>query len=308
MLPALDKAGAARLKQRLTQVLRDRSAKAADRNLHTLGARLALQALADGQSDVDAYIALVPMEERRLPSQAAAIGHRLLAAGRADEALAVLERAKPKHWAATAAYDDDELYLLGHSFDDKWEETYIEALEAAGKKDEAQQLRWAAFEERLSVDRLRAYLKRLPDFDDVEAEERAMRHALAFTSFAVALRFFVEWPNQLQAAQLVLTRPSEINGNLYYLLDPAAKLIESKHPLAATLLLRALIEDTLNGAKSTRYKHAARHLLECQSLAAGIPDFAGFETHEAFVSRLRTQHGRKTGFWAQLSEVTGTRR
>ena len=75
------------------------------------------------------------------------------------------------------------------------EETYIEALEATGKKDEAQQLRWAAFAERLSVDRLRAYLKRLPDFDDVEAEERAMKHALGFTSFAAALGFFVEWPN-----------------------------------------------------------------------------------------------------------------
>ena len=308
ILPTLGKAGAAHLTERLTKVLKDRSAKAGDRDHQTLVARLALQALADGQSDVDAYIALVPMEERRLPFQAAAIGHRLLAAGRADEALAVLERAKPKRRAARAARDDDEPYLLGHSVDDEWEETYIEALEATGKKDEAQQLRWAAFAERLSVDRLRAYLKRLPDFDDFEAEERAMKHALGFTSFAAALGFFVEWPNQVRGAQLVLARPSEINGNLYYLLDPAAQLIESKHPLAATLLRRAMIEDTLNGAKPTRYKHAARHLLECQSLAAGIPDFAGFETHEAFVGRLRTQHGRKTGFWGQWSEVTGSRR
>ena len=295
MLPALGEAGATHLKKRLTKVLRDRSAKAVDRDHQALVARLALQALADGRSDVDAYIALVPLEERRLPFQAAEIGRRLLAAGRAAEALAVLEQAKPKRTAAKGVPDDDELYLIGHSADDEWEETYIEALEATGKKDEAQRLRWAAFEERLSADRMRAYLRRLPDFDDVEFEERGMKHALGFASFAAALGFFVEWPNQAQAAQLVLTRTSEINGNLYYLLDPAAQLIESKHPLAATLLRRAMIEDTLNGAKSTRYKHAARHLLECQSLAAGIRDFAGFETHEAFVSRLRTQHGRKTG-------------
>lgn len=308
MLPTLGEAGATHLKKRLTKVLRDRSAKAGDRDHQALVARLALQALADGRSDVDAYIALVPLEERRLPFQAAEIGRRLLAAGRAAEALAVLEQAKPKRRAAKGVPDDDELYLIGHSADDEWEETYIEALEATGKKDEAQRLRWAAFEVRLSADRLRAYLKRLPDFDDVEAEERGMKHALGFKSFAAALGFFVEWPNQAQAARLVLARTSEINGNLYYLLDPAAQLIESKHPLAATLLRRAMIEDTLNGAKSTRYKHAARHLLECQSLAAGIRDFAGFETHEVFVSRLRTQHGRKTGFWRQLSEVTGGRR
>jgi len=59
------------------------------------------------------------------------------------------------------------------------------------------------------------------------------------------------------------------------------------------------------GRPATRYKHAARHLLECRSLAASIRDFGEFETHEAFVSRLRARHGRKTGFWSQVSELTG---
>lgn len=81
-----------------------------------------------------------------------------------------------------------------------------------------------------------------------------------------------------------------------FLLDPAAQLIEGKHPIAATLLRRVMIENTLNGAKSTRYKHAARHLLECASLAPGIQDFGDLETHEIFVGRLRAKHGRKAGF------------
>jgi hypothetical protein len=68
-----------------------------------------------------------------------------------------------------------------------------------------------------------------------------------------------------------------------------------------------MIEDTLEGAKSTRYKHAARHLLECRSLAAGIRDFGTFETDEAFIGRLRARHGRKTGFWSQVSEASGDR-
>src|SRR5580692_12821837 len=106
--------------------------------------------------------------------------------------------------------------------------------------------------------------------------------------------FLRGWPDQARAARLVLTRAAEIDGNLYYLLVPAAQLIEGKHPLAATLLRRAMIEDTLDGAKSTRYKHAARHLLECRSLAASARDFGEFQTHEAFVSRLRARHGRKT--------------
>src|SRR5271166_2369688 len=112
MLPALGVAGAAHLKEQLTKALTGRSAKAGERDYHTLVVRSALQALADGQLDVDAYIALVPPEERRLPHQSAEIGRRLLAAGRAAEALAVLERAKPKRSAVKATRDDD-LYLIG---------------------------------------------------------------------------------------------------------------------------------------------------------------------------------------------------
>ncbi len=56
------------------------------------------------------------------------------------------------------------------------------------------------------------------------------------------------------------------------------------------------------------YKHAARHLLECQSLASGIQDYGTFETHDAFASRQRAKHGRKVGFWGQLTELSGTRR
>ena len=105
----------------------------------------------------------------------------------------------------------------------------------------------------------------------------------------------------------MLERRAEIDGNAYYLLDPAARLLEGKHPLAATLLLRAMIDDTLDGAKSTRYKHAARHLMECQSLASAIQDYGLFETHQAFVARLHAKHGRKSGFWSQFAEIAGAR-
>ena len=302
MVPALGEVGAAHLKSRLAQVLTD--LKAGGRDWRADAARRALQDIADGQADVDAYIALVPMDERSRPHAGAEIGRRLLADGRAAEALTALEAAKPKQQRAVRARDDEELYVSAYGDgggDGAWEEVYIEALDAAGQPERAQRLRWTAFEERLSSTQLRAYLKRLPDFEDVEAEDRAMRHALGFRSFSAALHFFQDWPDQAHAAQLVLTRAAEIDGNLYFLLDPAAQLIEGKHPLAATLLRRAMIEDTLEGAKSTRYKHAARHLLECASLAPGIQNFATFETHETFVTRLRAKHGRKSGFWGQVT-------
>ena len=103
----------------------------------------------------------------------------------------------------------------------------------------------------------------------------------------------------------MLERRGEIDGNLYFVLDPAAKALEGKHPLAAVLLRRAMIEDTLEGAKATRYGHAARHLLECRGLEAGIGERGRVETHEAFVARLRARHGRKDGFWSRVEELAG---
>jgi hypothetical protein len=304
MIPALGDAGTAHLKSRLAQALADRSRKADGRDWRASAMRRALQDIADGQADIDGYIALVPEEDRRRPHVGAEIGRRLLAVGRATEALAALESARPKQRPRQAEYYNG-LNLVGHG-NDGGEEVYIEALDATGQAEQAQRFRWAAFEDHLSSAQLRAYLKKLPDFEDVEAEERAMKYALGFESFPVALDFLRGWPDQARTAQLVLTRAPEIDGNLYYLLEPTAKLIEGKHPLAATLLRRAMIEDTLNGAKSSRYKHAARHLLECVALASSIQDFATFETHETFISRLHAKHGRKVGFWAQVAELSGT--
>jgi hypothetical protein len=138
------------------------------------------------------------------------------------------------------------------------------------------------------------------------AERKALDHALRFPHFAIALSFFIAWKELRYAARLVLERSAEIDGNLYFVLDPAAKALEAKQPLAAVLLRRAMIEDTLAGAKATRYRHAARHLLECRALEASISDHGSFETHDAFLVRLRARHGRKTGFWSRVTELGGT--
>jgi uncharacterized Zn finger protein len=115
-----------------------------------------------------------------------------------------------------------------------------------------------------------------------------------------ALWFLVHWPEHERAAELVVTRTKELDGDLYHILVPAAEALDAKHPLAATLIRRALIDFTLGAARSSRYRHAARHLRECQSLAGQIDDFGAFETHEAYRARLKAEHGRKTSFWGLL--------
>ncbi|MDH3770776.1 MAG: hypothetical protein OET79_07305 [Nitrospirota bacterium] len=293
IFPALTPVGTDHLKTRLATELAKRPAQP-DRYDSRAGAlRRSLQDLADGEGDVDAYVAHESDAGRRSAMGAAEIAKRLLAVDRADEALAILEGAR---------VEEDR-----HGSID-WEEAWVAALLATGRKEDAQAFRWSRFERQLSVDHLRAYLKALPDFEDVKAEQQAFAHALGYQHFSTALGFFMEWKTLRHAASLVLDRHAEIDGNLYFILDPAARELEGKHPLAATLLRRAMIDDTLGGAKSKRYRHAARHLLECRALDAAIDTYAPFEAHEAFIERIRGQHGRKTGFWGRVDELASPTR
>ena len=248
--------------------------------------QLALEAIADAQGDVDGFIAQKSDKARTVPTVAAEIAQRLLDAGRAEEA-----------WAAINAAATDRIGDIPF----EWQKTRLAVMEALGMAEEAQAFRWGCFQRFFDATHLRDYLKRLPDFDDMEMEERALAFVHASPHFHEALWFLVHWPDLDRAADLVVTRSAELDGDLYHILVPAAEALEAKHPLAATLIRRALIDFTLAEARSTRYRHAARHLLECRGLAGQIEDFGRFESHEAYHARLKVEHGRKASFWSLLN-------
>ena len=250
---------------------------------------LALREIADAQGDVDAFIAQYEVDTRKVPTIAAEIARRLLAAGRVDEAWTAIETAVERKSRGWDWPDFD------------WEDARIEVLEALGRADDAQAARWRCFERSLSATHLRDYLKKLPDFDDVEAEEKALDYAKNSKNLTRALHFFVSWPEMNRAAALVMQRSKELDGDQYEILPPAADALAAKHPLAAILVLRAMIEFSLTKNRTSRYKHAARYLRECQSLSAAVADFGAHERHEAYVVGLRLEHGRKSSFWSFLA-------
>jgi len=293
---ALGKKGRAKLRTLLLQRRREyltedkRAAIAAGRFDSALsGLSLALRDIADCEGDADAFIDTYQGRDLTNPRFVSEIALRLLRDGRAVEALGYLDRGAPcaenRHFGLT-----------------EWTNARIAALDAVQRTDEAQALRMAIFQTELSASHLRAYLERLPDFDDVEAENRALEVVGAHPNVHAALAFLVEWPARERAARLVCSRIKEIDGDRYELLDPAASTLEGKHPLSAVLLRRALIEVTLQKGRATRYKHAARHVHEIDSLKARIKDYAGFETHDQFMARLAKNHPRKTSFWPLLRD------
>jgi hypothetical protein len=251
------------------------------RHRQTAG-RFALEQLADAQGDVDGYIAQQPLEARAVPRVAASIARRLLSAGRAGEALNALDQA--------------DLAKTGW-IPEEWEDARIEALETLGRAEAAQSFRWERFSTGLSVRHLRAWLRKLPGFDDFEGEERALAHVATFPDVHRAAAFLIAWRAFDRASALVLARARELNGDLYETLTSLAEALEPSYPLAATLALRAMIRFTLVHGRSSRYVHARRHFDDCASLSARIEDFGDFPDHATYERQLRAVHGRKTGFW-----------
>jgi hypothetical protein len=102
---------------------------------------MALKDIDDVQGDVDGFIAQYDPKTRKVPQIAAEIAQRLLAAGRAGDALGFIERAEldKARWISP-----------------EWQDARLAVLEALDRKDEAQAFRWACFARDLSVDHLRA--------------------------------------------------------------------------------------------------------------------------------------------------------
>ncbi|HEX8445430.1 MAG TPA: hypothetical protein VF649_02340 [Sphingomonas sp.] len=249
-------------------------------------ARRLLRDMADAEGDVDAYIAHHPDATRRQPLVATAIARRLLAAGRADTALATLDAAHPVR-AAFIPADMDMVRL--------------DILETLGRADAAQALRWERFQSVLHAGHLRDHLRRLPDFDDFEAEQRALALVERHNDVHAALAFLIEWPAPERAARMVLARRDDLDGNRYEVLSEAADRLDGADPLAATILRRAIIDFTLRAARSARYGHAARHLAECATADVRIVDHGDLPDHAGYVAALRRDHGRKTGFWEAVA-------
>ncbi len=279
------------LQRRQQYLTNDKAAAiAAGRYDPTLGGlSLALRDIAEIEGDTDAFIDTYQGRDLTNPLFVSEIAMQLLRAGRAEEALGYLDRAQPSEQNR-------------HFGQDKWTDARIAVLDAVKRTAEAQALRLAFFQAHLSPSHLREYLRRLPDFEDFEAEQRALDHVGGHSNVHAALAFLVEWPAHERASQLVLSRIKEIDGDRYELLGPAAGAIEGKYPLAAVLLRRALIDVTLRKGRATRYKHAARHVREIDSLNSQIRNYENFETHAQFMERLLKSHPRKSGFWPLLDD------
>jgi hypothetical protein len=173
-------------------------------------------------------------------------------------------------------------------------------LDQLERGEEAQQMRWKFALLRLSSQHLRDYLKRLPAFEDGEAQERALDLVLQHPYLGPALEFLHQWPDRRRCATLILARPAELDRADEKVLTAVAEALEAEQPLAATFCLRALIESILENARSNRYRHAVRHLSSCRRLAGAIEGWGVIPDHNTYVKDLLHAYGHRMGFLTKL--------
>lgn len=244
-----------------------------------------LQEIAEATGDTTSYIAQFSSRDLERKEIAAEVALLLLADDRREDALDTLTAAEPA--ADTRGQE-------------AWDDAYVAVLLALGHDDDAQTHRWSCFCETLNTKHLRDYLSLLPDFEDVEAEDDAKRHVLTYHTLSTALEFCLQWPDLLTAARLVETRATDVNGDHYTLLTSAAEALRQRHPLAAVLLWRSMIDHALEQGRATRYSHAADHLSDCASIDLEIADYHTFSNHVQYLEQLQAQHGMKSSFWAKV--------
>lgn len=240
--------------------------------------------IADVQGDIDAWLSNREEGELTGLDVAPDAARRLLAAGRAEEALRILD-------SCIAQNGDQSLDICRARFD------CLEALGRDGELDAALQER---FERHLCSETLRRRLGRLPDFEDAEMLDRARELVLGFDSAHDALEFSIEWPDLSLAAKLVLSRSEELDGSLQELLSSAAEALEREHPLAATLLWRSMIEFSLDIADRGLHRAAAKYFERCAEADARIDDYGEHPNHVSFDRTLRNEHGFAHGFWSRV--------
>ena len=304
LIPTLPEAALARLDTGLSDALPPPPAKSEgtrswDRQVARSRILRLRQGLADRRGDVDAFIRL---EQEAAPDrpERTEIAERLLAAGRLDEALDWVRRPQKRGLVVVTR----EQMITGQFDPDAPDRARVDLeiriLDALGRGAEAQGLRWGQFERSLDAGMLRAYLAKLPDFEDEEALERAFAHAVTHADPYRALHFFTHWPKPDRAARLVAANAWD--GGRYEVLVPAAEALEASEPLAAARLYRLLVDDILERGRSAAYGHGARHLATLEALAPRLDPGALAPDHAEYRAALRKTHGRKAAFWSQVRD------
>lgn len=179
---------------------------------------------------------------------------------------------------------------------------HAQALAALGRTGEAAVDRQHIFEASLAVRDLHAWLDLLPPREQVPAIERARALAAAHADPVVVALLLLDIGDDSAAEAALLREPATINGRDHGTLVPLVNALERRGLCpGATVVYRALLVAILERACAPAYHHAAKYWDRLAALAPSCTGSKHLESPGEFEARIRTQHKRKSSFWAHVS-------
>ncbi|HOA74344.1 MAG TPA: hypothetical protein PLQ89_16655 [Phycisphaerae bacterium] len=148
-----------------------------------------------------------------------------------------------------------------------------------------------------------ASLEGLPGLTSRDQQETLIDEAIAAAQthpqkVAVAT-FLLEHGRADLAAAMIDAHGDEFHGAFYGSLLSPAEALRKDFPASAWILYRSLLLTILEQKRSKAYHRAADYL----AIAGDLAERAGLqENHQALLAQLRSQHGRKYGFWGLVKK------
>jgi hypothetical protein len=142
-----------------------------------------------------------------------------------------------------------------------------------------------------------------PQFRE-EFQKEAIKTVFNSGRTSTALDFFVQGKFIDECSMLVQSKIDLLSGESYYSVRPAAKMLQDKHPLSATLLYRKMTDCIADKGESKYYDYAVKDLIACEELSKKIDDYKGFKTHEEYFANFQEKHKRKSAFWSKYKDKT----
>ncbi|ECD9517735.1 regulatory protein RecX [Salmonella enterica subsp. diarizonae] len=186
-----------------------------------------------------------------------------------------------------------------------WDELFITALIEDGRAEEAREKSVAAFSFQCDTRFYRLHTKASGKEDDnVQvfiniAKEKGIDSYICFTSDVGRFDLIDDC--------ITDSSKEELARSLAYLTNSFIRTLSStlyKHgyALAATLLRRLLVEDSINQAKSKYYSYAASDMKKAIDYSEDLEDGPQCPGTESYLRTLYEQHKRKTSLWPLMAE------
>lgn len=184
---------------------------------------------------------------------------------------------------------------------DEYDNLLFDIYSKTGDTEELVEVAWRIFRRHRSAKTFSKLLSVIgEDKRDTIIEDEAKR-ILADKSLSLSDAAFLIGVDRLDMAEIyLLDRSAQLNGDFYGDLLSLAKAMESDGRwLCASIVYRALLGSILDRAYSKAYGHGVRYLKSLDRISESVLNWSDFDDHEAYLEKLRQQHGRKRSFWSR---------